>query len=316
MSGLSPPPGLPPGNSNATSGRAPSPHDRFQLRSATKHTVAVSLVSVGAKGWGSDNPSAIRAGWEKLHAAGLNCIDTCPADGNGRAEQLVGELLKTVPRESVVVQTKYPSGETSIAPSDDLVRSLRGSLSRLGTGYVDVYIVQGPLHSQAIASVASGLASCVKQGLVRAIGVADFDSEELASMDDELAMYNIPLTLYQTEWSMVREGEELKRRLETCKEREIAVQSYVAASVLGREGHVVPPTGTYRSSEESTISLLNEVASMMGKGMASVLVNQSMLEGVLPVVTVKNEEEAQEVLDAFGWRLDASEMKKVEDLKR
>jgi len=95
----------------------------------------------------------------KAYDEGVNCIDTAnryhgamaPVDLNhvGNAERVVGQFLKTVDRESVIVATKvrgqmapWPNGE---GLSRKHIRwQIRESLKRLGTSYVDLYQIHWP----------------------------------------------------------------------------------------------------------------------------------------------------------------------------
>lgn len=77
--------------------------------------VEASHICIGAWPWGDKSTwhykeeefPAIEAAWRELYDAGINFIDTAQAYGSGESERLVGKLVKGVPRDSYVIQTKW-----------------------------------------------------------------------------------------------------------------------------------------------------------------------------------------------------------------
>lgn len=80
---------------------------------------------------------------------GINLIDTAPAYGLGRAEEILGEVLKEYDREEIVIASK-----TGLEPKDErLVRNsspqwikteIKRSLERLRPDYSDIYQIHWP----------------------------------------------------------------------------------------------------------------------------------------------------------------------------
>jgi aryl-alcohol dehydrogenase-like predicted oxidoreductase len=125
----------------------------------------------------------VKAAWKLMYEAGINFIDTAPAYGDGVSEEIVGMLVRGVPRESVVVETNFSGLPTKLEnylhPVDAPVRMLKRSLERLKLDYVDIYMVHGPIRPQSISNVTKGLVHCVKQGLTRAVAIAKYDKDDL-----------------------------------------------------------------------------------------------------------------------------------------
>lgn len=75
---------------------------------------------------------------------GINYIDTAPGYGDGHSERLIGEVMRTR-RDECVVATKVGwKGLDRVAVKE----SVRGSLERLGTSYVDVAQFHGGMYSE------------------------------------------------------------------------------------------------------------------------------------------------------------------------
>lgn len=115
---------------------------------------------------------------------GINFIDTAEQYGNGESERRVGEALRGR-RAEWIVSTKFgnqvgPNGERVRDASPGRVPvSLEGSLKRLGTDYIDIYLYHiGPVQAEA-EEVALFLADAKRKGLIRASGISTNDLEQV-----------------------------------------------------------------------------------------------------------------------------------------
>jgi aryl-alcohol dehydrogenase-like predicted oxidoreductase len=137
--------------------------------------------------WGHvDRDAAIAATREALDL-GVTFFDTARAYGFGAAEQVLGEALAHEfqwERESVVIATKgglrNDGGQTvrDSSPSA-LRRDLEASLTALRTDYVDLYQVHWPDPATPIATTAETLDGFVHEGLVRFVGVSNYDPRQM-----------------------------------------------------------------------------------------------------------------------------------------
>ena len=105
---------------------------------------------------------------------GVNFLDTAAAYGT---ERIVGEAIRGVPRDSVVISTKalIKAGDGVIGPAE-LVASLEQSLQHLGTGYVDVFNLHGvppDLYDQARATLVPALVKERDKGRIRHLGITE-----------------------------------------------------------------------------------------------------------------------------------------------
>jgi aryl-alcohol dehydrogenase-like predicted oxidoreductase len=110
---------------------------------------------------------------------GVNLLDTAAAYGT---EEVVGEAIRTVPREDVVIATKawLPRGDGRRA-AERAVASLDNSLRRLGTDYVDVFQLHGVSpegYAEARDVVAPALLAEKAKGKLRHLGVTEAASED------------------------------------------------------------------------------------------------------------------------------------------
>lgn len=118
--------------------------------------------------------AALRAGLD----AGVTLIDTAEMYGNGAAEELVGEAIRGYDRERLFLVPKvYPHN----AGDPEIFESVEASLERLGTSYLDLYL----LHWRGAVPLAETVAcmeQLVEDGLIRHWGVSNFDADDLEEL--------------------------------------------------------------------------------------------------------------------------------------
>ncbi len=109
---------------------------------------------------------------------GLNLIDTAEMYASGRSEMLLGEAIRAFPRENIFLVSKvYPhnAGRNAIFSACD------ATLSRLGTSYLDLYL----LHWRGrvpLAETAACMEELVKSGKIRHWGVSNLDTQDMQEL--------------------------------------------------------------------------------------------------------------------------------------
>lgn len=109
---------------------------------------------------------------------GYRLIDTAEMYGNGGAEHIIGSALKAFGparrSELFIVSKVYPDNATQAGT----VRACEASLERLGCDYLDLYLLhwRGP---HAFTETLAGFDELLKRGLVRNIGVSNFDIDDI-----------------------------------------------------------------------------------------------------------------------------------------
>ncbi|MDO4267134.1 MAG: aldo/keto reductase [Eubacteriales bacterium] len=122
---------------------------------------------------------ALRAGVE----AGMTLIDTAEMYGNGRAEELIGRTIAGMDRSRLFIVSKvYPHN----AGRKNIFKSCMASMERMGTDYLDLYL----LHWRGgipLEETVACMEQLKKEGKIRRWGVSNFDTsdmEELWSVPD------------------------------------------------------------------------------------------------------------------------------------
>jgi glucose-6-phosphate 1-epimerase len=313
--------------------QVPNSQSRIALRTVSGKDVLVPYISIGAWSWGDRatfnyNPTRdlprIHAAWTTLKAVGLTFVDTAQSYGDGESELICGTLFDGMPRESFVVQTKWlstPDITNTLLQASGPKSKLRDSLVRLRLDYVDIYLVHGPIHPSKISTVAKGMAECVELGMARAVGVANYDTKGMIKMAEELAKHNVPLSVSQCEYSVIRRLPEVSGMIRECKKRNICFQGFASLAegrLSGKYSRFNEPQRKRRFSSypmhllEPTINVLKSIAKERRVPVPAVALDYSINKGGLPLVGVRDGDQAVQNMQALGWRLSEEEMKRIE----
>jgi len=135
-------------------------------------------------GWGPQQDEESIAAIQHAIEEGVNWIDTAAAYGFGRSEEVVGKAISGLPRKPYVF-TKCSLLEgpgrkvLHSLKRDSILREADASLTRLGVDAIDLYQIHWPNPAADIEEGWSALAELKERGLVRHIGVSNFDTEQL-----------------------------------------------------------------------------------------------------------------------------------------
>jgi aryl-alcohol dehydrogenase-like predicted oxidoreductase len=135
-------------------------------------------------GWGPQEDEASIAAIHRALEHGVNWIDTAAAYGFGHSEQVVGRAIEGL-TERPYVFTKCSllegPGRTVVnsLKRDSILREAEDSLTRLGVDAIDLYQIHWPRPDEDIEEGWGALAELKQQGLVRHIGVSNFDVEQM-----------------------------------------------------------------------------------------------------------------------------------------
>ena len=107
---------------------------------------------------------------------GVTHIDTAESYADGYTETLVGRAIKGYKRESLFLVSKVHAKNLAY---DDLLASAQASLERLGTNYLDLYLLHRYSLDVPLAETMSALDTLVQQGIVKHIGISNFPVEKI-----------------------------------------------------------------------------------------------------------------------------------------
>lgn len=151
-------------------------------------------------------------------------------------EEQVGQFLRSVPRESFTIATKYfPGNHGETYDLASTLEAVDASLTRLGLECIDLYYIHRPPPTLEQAEEwMRSMREIVKMGKVKYVGVSEFSPAWTRAMH---AIH--PVTAMQIEWSLVTRNLVEEILLDCCKELGISIVAY---SPLARNLLAAAPT--------------------------------------------------------------------------
>ena len=167
-----------------------------------KSDLFISELTLGCMSLGTDEKQANRIIDTALDA-GINHLDTADLYDFGENEKLLGQVVKQK-RNSLIITSKVGNHfekakkEWFWDPSKThIIAGLKDSLRRLGTDYIDLYLLHGGTMDDAYEETIEAFESLKQEGLIRAYGISSIRPNvikryvEHASIDAVMMQYSI-----------------------------------------------------------------------------------------------------------------------------
>lgn len=262
--------------------------------------VGLGTWAIGGWMWGGTDETAAIAAIQVAIDEGVTLIDTAPAYGMGRSEEIVGRAIKGR-RDKVVLSTKcglvwhVQRGNYFFSQQDMPVHRYLGrdsirheveeSLRRLGTDYIDHFITHWQDPTTPVAETMAALEELKAEGKIRSIGASNCSIENAQAYIDSGS-----LDAVQEEYSMVKRDLE-REILPLCREHSLSVMSY-SSLALGLLSGKIGPERTFTGDD------LRKGNSRFSTGNRQKIA--SLMETVRPIAEDHSASEAQIVI---AWTL-------------
>jgi aryl-alcohol dehydrogenase-like predicted oxidoreductase len=132
--------------------------------------------------FGRIETARVRACVDMAFELGINFIDTANVYADGRAEEVLGEVLSARPRESYLLATKVygemPDGDRGLSRAQ-ILKQVDASLARLRTDYVDLYQAHAWDDAVPLEETLGAFTDVVKAGKARFFGVSNWTGEQI-----------------------------------------------------------------------------------------------------------------------------------------
>lgn len=197
----------------------------------------------GGSAWGGDHDLQVVVDTiREAPKLGVNLIDTAPGYNFGNSEKIIGKALEEMNREDVVIITKCGvtwdqemKGDLfnkvngiqlyKNLNSESVKREIEGSLERMGTDYIDVYMthwqsIPGSEYYVPIQKTMDVLNDLKAQGKIRAIGAANVDINQIQEY-----LKHGDLDIVQAKYSILDRGIE-DEIIPCCRENGVTIQAY------------------------------------------------------------------------------------------
>lgn len=254
------------------------------------------------------------------HALGLgiNFFDTANTYSAGTSEEYLGRALKkNVARDKVIIASKVYFNEGHLK-KEAIAREIEGTLRRLGTDYLDLYIIHRFDASTPIEETMEALDRLVRAGKVRALGASamygyQFYNMQLAARDNGLT----PFISMQNHYNpLYREDE--RELIPICRQMNVALTPYspLAAGRCARPDWAADTMrshtdrvahGKYDGTEATDrkiASSIAEIAEKYGASMTQVTLAWHFKKGIAsPVIGATKEKYLDDAAGAFDLQL-------------
>lgn len=297
-------------------------YKRLERAGVEISSLAAGTWAAGGEGWGKSSTDSSIQAIRRMFDLGVNIIDTAPAYGAGKSEEIVGKALKGY-REKVMVSTKFGlDSEREWAENgsyDFVIRECENSLRRMEIDTIDFYFMHWPDVNTPLEETMDALNTLKKEGKIRFIGVSNFNREQIEEADK----YG-RIDVIQPPYSMVDRREE--NLMKWAKEKGIDSFTYgsLGAGILTGAVRELPNFGEddYRkefydfycepkfSKIMELLKILDVIAESHNRPVSQVALNWSTQKEYVGTALcgVRKVKNAKENCSAFEWMLSDEEI--------
>lgn len=259
-----------------------------------KNGFSMPVFGIGTWGMGgkrqpdtSGDPADIAA-LRRAIELGISHIDTAEAYGGGHSEELVGEAIRGHDRTSLFIVSKaLPEN----AAPERLHTAAKESLRRLQLEYLDGYLLHSRNTKVPLSETMMALDQLVDQGLVRHIGVSNFNKE---SLEEAQKHAKHPVVLNQVHYNLEYREPEASGLLEDMQANDVFLSAYQPVA-----------RGTLRDDFQT----LQNLGDKYGKTPYQVAINWLISQkNVITLSKMTNERHLKENLGALGWELESRDI--------
>ena len=260
---------------------------------------------------------------------GMNFFDTANGYSAGTSEEYLGRAIKNnVARDKVVIASKVYFNEGRLS-RPAIMREIDGTLKRLGTDYLDLYIIHRFDYETPIEETMEALHDLVKAGKVRALGASamygyQFHNMQLAAKEHGWT----PFSTMENHYNLLYREDECEL-IPICRQMNVSLMPY--SPLAG--GHLARPTwnsdtlrgktdrvakGKYDKMEEQDIGIVrrvNELAEKYQCKMSQIAIAWQWAKGVAsPIVGATKMGYLDDAAGAFNVKLTEEDIAYLEEL--
>ncbi|XP_054160273.1 uncharacterized oxidoreductase YtbE-like [Oppia nitens] len=229
--------------------------------------------------------------------AGYRHIDTARGYGN---EQAIGRAVNDVitegkvNRKDIFITTKIYSKRQNVSWSrTEALAQTRQSLTNLNMSYVDLMLIHYPSNnSQLNSHVWSGLEDALNQGLVKSIGVSNFNEQQLQSL---IQTANVFPAINQIESHPQLSQRQL---IDYCRQFKTRVTAY---SPLGAGSLITHP-------------VLTQIGNTYNKTAVQVMLRWQIQRGVIVIPKTTKKHRMTENINLFDFSLTSQQINQIQNI--
>lgn len=221
---------------------------------------------------------------------GLRIIDVAELYGEGLTEEIVGRAIKGRREEAYLISKVW---KTHLR-YDDVLRAAEGSLARLDTDHIDLYLVHYPSEEVPLSETMRAMERLVEEKMVKAIGVSNFTPLLIEEAQSHLK--HSTLAAHQFEYNLLARDAELEI-IPYCRAQNIDMIAYrpFAKGVLA---------GT-------ASTLVEEFAKKYDKTPSQIALNWIISQDIVAIPKSSSPLHIAESVGALGWALSSDDIERL-----
>ncbi len=260
---------------------------------------------------------------------GINFFDTANGYSAGTSEEYLGKAIKNnIARDKVVLASKVYFNEGRLSKKA-ITREIEGTLKRLGTDYLDLYIIHRFDFETPIEETMEALDGLVKAGKVRAIGASamygyQFYNMQLVARDNGWT----PFSTMENHYNLLYREDE-RELIPICEQMNVSLMPYSPLAA----GHLCRPTwktdslrsktdrvamGKYDRMEEQDMKIvarIHELAEKYGCKMFQIAIAWQWAKGVTsPIIGATKASYLDDAVGALDVTLTAEDIAYIEEM--
>lgn len=260
---------------------------------------------------------------------GINFFDTANVYSAGTSEEYLGRAIRNnIARDKVVLASKVYFNEGKLSKAA-INREIEGTLTRLGTDYLDLYVIHRFDYSTPVEETMEVLDGLVKAGKVRALGASAMYGYQFAKLQEVADKHGwTKFASMQNHYNLIYREDE-RELIPICKEQGVALTTYspLAAGRLSRSEWDAETkrnqsdktaVGKYDGTKDSDIEIVkrvSELAQNHGVTMTQIALAWQFAKGVTaPLIGATKAKYFDDAVGSFEVELAEEEVGFLEEL--
>lgn len=260
---------------------------------------------------------------------GINFFDTANCYSSGTSEEYLGKAIKNnVARDKVVLASKVYFNDGRLS-KEAIAREIDGTLKRLGTDYLDLYIIHRFDFDTPIEETMEALNELVKSGKVRAIGASAMYGYQFYNMQLAAKEHGwTPFSTMENHYNLLYREDE-RELIPICKQMGVSLMPYSPLAA----GHLTRPTwntdtlrsktdrvamGKYDRMEEQDMHIVSRVQELAEKyncKMSQIAIAWQWAKGIAsPIIGATKETYLDDAVGALDVKLTESDVAYLEEM--
>lgn len=260
---------------------------------------------------------------------GINFFDTANGYSSGTSEEYLGKAIRNnIARDKVVIASKVYFNEGRLS-KEAIRREIDGTLKRLGTDYLDLYIIHRFDYETPIEETMEALNDLVKAGKVRALGASAMYGYQFHNMQLVAKEHGwTPFSTMENHYNLLYREDE-RELIPICKQMNVSLMSYSPLAA----GHLTRPSwnsdslrsrtdrvamGKYDRMEEQDLKVVQRVHELAQKHqckMSQIALAWHWAKGVTaPIIGATKPQYMDDAAEALNIHLTPEEVTYLEEM--